>query len=440
MTVLSTRKRLLGVAGIALTSAVLLSGCTATAEDAPKTRAAGVPEGVVELAEQEWTAADENTTLGGSDEEIPSDDDIPQELHVSAIEPITTDDIVIMGDGGLEVSMQVIDPATGVAKTKIVTGPGIWDAVIHPFVGETAKDPAVLAAEVWRPRGSRGQADYTISTYSGNLLEPKELLMPDYTRLHSRWGSNVVTDDGNYFVSWDDALYGVRVFDLDKGKETGAMAILGCGPFTWAVGHDIYSVCEDSRELLHLKIQKDGSIKEIDRAEVLPDDFVSNRHASFGDDAENALLVGANGDVYVFDFSQGLPKSDVTAIGNAGQDSGRFDGAFINNTGTSLAISYTDSVIHPHSADGGETATIIVSDPSSFATLATLTKESMGLTSIGGFGYSVDGTVLYVQGQNAEEELILIGYDATSGAEISRVTVSGFVGEAGRILTPQVLG
>jgi hypothetical protein len=438
------KKRLIGVAGLVLASTTVLAGCTTSTEPTVSaTGATGVPDGVVELPVQEWSHVDENTTLGDSDETIPSSDDIPQGLHVGKIDPITEDDIVIIGDGGLEYSMQVVDPATGTAKTKIVTGPGIWDPVIHPFVGKTPDDPAVLAAEVWRPRGSRGAADYTISTYSGTMLEPKELLMPDYTRLHSRWGSSIVTDDGRYFVSWDDALYGVRVFDLEEGKETGAMALLGCGPFTWAVGRDVYSVCENSRELLELTIQDDGSIEETGRETVLPDDFVSNRHSSFGFDSDAALLVGANGDVYVFDLSDGLPADEVRPIGNAGQEGGRFDAAFINNPGTSIAIGYTDSVIHPDSTDGGETATIILSDPSTFATVGTLTKESTGLTTIDGFGYSVDGATLYVQGKAGEgdaAERTLIGYDAASAAETTRVTVPDFVGDAGRILTPQVTG
>jgi hypothetical protein len=424
----------LALAGLVLASMAALVACTGTEapEDPPRTRAS---DGAFE-------SSDGRRTAGDADEDVPSKEEIPQKLHQGKIEPITAADIVIVAEGSLEISLQVIDPATGAAKTKIVTGPGIGGgAMAHPLVGATPDDPAVIAAEVWRPRGSRGAAEFTISTYSGTLLEPQELSMADDTRLHSGAGSSGVTDDGRYFVAWDVALFGVRVFDLEAGKETGELRLLGCGPFIWPVGRDIFSVCESSRELLHLAIQNDGSIVEVERAAVLPADFVSNRRSSFGFDGDKALLVGANGDVYVFDFARGMPADDVSPVGNAGRDVGRFNDAVINNPGTSLAVSYTDSASHPDSTDGGDTTTVVISDPSSLATIKTLTAESIGLFSFDGFGYSVDGATLYVQGESDddEEDITLIGFDAASGAQTSRVIVPGFVGAAGRILTPRVV-
>lgn len=434
--------RTLRVASLTVVAGIALAGCTATsAAETPDAEPTGVPAGVVDHPEQEWFETDETTTLGSSDEAIPSEEEIPQQLHVGEIEPIGSDQIVIMAGGGLELSAQAVDPATGDVTTNFTVGPGIWDPVVHAFVGESADDPALLAAEVWRPRGSRGAADFTISTYSGTLLEPDEILMPDYVRVHSRWGSSAVTDDKEYFVFWDDGLYGPRVFDLEEGVETGAMDLLGCGPFTWVNGHDVYSVCEETRELVHLAIQDDGSIEEVERAEVLPDDFVSNRHVTYAMDADKALLVSANGDVFVFDFSEGLPTEPVTPIGNAGQDSGRFASSVINNTATSLAVTYTDSEIHPHSANGGDEVRLIMSDAADLAPIADLDAEALNLTSIGGLAYSVDGATLYVQGPGADEDetLTLIGYDAASGDEVSRVEVPDFVGDAGHMLTPQVL-
>lgn len=418
-----------------LLGTALVAGLALTACSPPK------PQGFVEHPEQPYVAADENTTLGSDDEAIPSADQIPQQLHVNSIDPIGADEILLVGtQWSLEVSSQVIDPATGEATAKFATGPGIWDAVIHPFVGETPDDPAVLAQEVWRPRGQRGAADFTITTYSGNLLEPREILMPDYTRAHSRWGSSVVTSDGKYYAFWDDALYGIRVVDLVAGKETSALQVLGCGPFTWAVGHDIYSVCEDKRELIKLSIDDKGQISDAGRAQVLPDDFVSNRHASWAFAANTALLVSANGDVYVFELAGGLPSAEVKPIGNAGQDSGRFDQAIINNPGTSLVISYTDSIIHPHSTDGGSEVKLILSDPTTFKTLATLELADMKLTSIDGVGYSVDGRTLYVVGSDEEESLAIVGFDALTGAEVSRATIENFTDSPSRIVTPQVIG
>ncbi|HWV48513.1 MAG TPA: hypothetical protein VN035_03570 [Microbacterium sp.] len=430
----ASRRRTIRAASFVV-AALALAGCTA--DPAP----AETPEGFVELPDQPWTAVDEDTTLGSSDEEIPDADGIPQPLHVGSIDPIGSDEVLLVGETwNLEVSSQVIDPATGEATAKFATGPGIWDAVIHPFVGADAEDPAVLAQEVWRPRGTRGAADFTISTYSGNLLEPDEIEMADYTRAHSRWGSSVVTDDGRYFAFWDDALYGIRVYDLEKGEETGALQLLGCGPFTWAVGHDIFSVCEDERQIIQLSIGKDGGIEDAGRAEVLPEDFVSNRYASQAFDAGQSLLVSANGDVFVFDLADGLPSDPVAPIGNAGQDSGRFAQSFINNPATSMVISYTDSAIHPHSVDSGDEVKLILSDPADFTTLATLELAGIGLTSLDAFGYSVDGKTLYVVGSGADESLTIVGFDARTGAETSRAVIDNFTDSPSRLLTPQVIG
>jgi hypothetical protein len=161
-----------------------------------------------------FSAPGPGISLGHDDQAIGAT--IPEPLHVGSIKPITADRVLgVEGDfGALEYKVNVIDPKTGVAESRITVGAGIWDPVIHGFVGETADDPAILAAEVWRPRGSRGRADFTVSTYSGNLLEPAEVELPDVARVHSRQGSNAVTSDGRYFVSWDDGLYGIRVVDL----------------------------------------------------------------------------------------------------------------------------------------------------------------------------------------------------------------------------------
>jgi hypothetical protein len=390
-----------------------------------------------------YTTPGEGISLGHDDQEI--GDTIPEPVHVSEIRPAKQNELlaVMGGFGQLELGVNIIDPATGVAAGRIVVGPGIWDPVIHGFVGENSSDPAVLAAEVWRPRGSRGAADFTVTTYSGDLLDPDEIELPDYARVHSRPGSNAVTSDGKYFVTWDDGLYGVRVVDLEAGKESGALQIIGCGPFTWLDGHEIYSVCEDTRELIQISIDDAGVPTETARTKVLPDDFVSTRKVTWAADVKKALLLSANGDVFVFDFSDGLPDSAVTPVGNAGQDSGRFAESAINNTGDRIAVEYTDTAIHPHSARGGDVVKIDLFDAATFAPIRTLDLAALGLTGIASMAFSVDGEILYVVGAGPEVDGAstqkIIGVSASNGEQVSSADVTGTVDDIGTLLTPQVI-
>lgn len=381
--------------------------------------------------------------LGDQDQALPSQ--IPEPLYVGQIAPITANQILgIEGEfGDLEMTVNAIDPATGKVTTRVVVGPGIWDPVVHGFVGETPDDPAVLAAEVWRPRGSRGAADFTVSTYSGNLLEPAEVVLPEVARVHSRPGSNAVTSDGKYFVTWDDGLYGIRVVDLAAGKESGAVRIVGCGPFTWLVGHDLYSVCEETRELLHVRIGDDGVPEEVGRAKVLPEDFVSTRKTSFAAEAGKALLVSENGDVFVFDFAAGLPTAPVRPIGNAGDPSGRFSENVVDATGTRLAIAYTDTAIHPDSARGGSVAEVVLFDAANLTPVRTYTLADLGVTDFTSMTFGVDGATFYALGAGPEVDgevaQRLVGYNATTGEQVSAVDLDGVVGEVSELLTPEVL-
>ncbi|CCQ13681.1 putative methylamine dehydrogenase heavy chain [Rhodococcus sp. AW25M09] len=391
----------------------------------------------------DFTAPGEGIGLGDQDQEITGE--IPEPLHVGEITPIGADQLLGIegGFGKLEMTVNAIDPATGKVTTRVTVGAGIWDPVVHGFVGETSSDPAILAAEVWRPRGSRGAADFTVSTYSGNLLEPKEAELPDVARVHSREGSNAVTSDGKYFVSWDDGLYGIRVVDLEAGEESGALRIVGCGPFTWMVGHDLYSVCEDTRELLHINVGDDGVPTEVGREKVLTDDFVSNRKTTFAEEAKKALLVGATGDVFVFDFSNGLPTETVEPIGNAGDPSGRFAENVINADASRLAITYTDSIIHPHSARGGSVAKVVLSDASNLAPVRSLTLADIGIESFSSMAFSVDGGTFYVLGDGAEVDGVapqkLVGFDAATGEQVSSVDIDGAVNPVTGLVTPEVI-
>ncbi|EME15471.1 hypothetical protein [Rhodococcus triatomae] len=421
---------------VSLAATLAIAGCSSSGDD-------DASNGEVTYPTVPFTAPTDGISLGHDDQEI--GDTIPEPVHVGEIDPITSTDLLVVagGFGKLELGVNAIDPTTGVAGSRFVVGPGIWDPVIHGFVGDTPDDPAVLAAEVWRPRGSRGAADFTVSTYSGNLLEPSEAMLPDYARVHSRPGSNAVTSDGRYFVTWDDGLYGVRVVDLEAKKESGAVQIIGCGPFTWLDGHEIYSVCEETRELIQISIDDSGVPSETTRAKVLPDDFVSARKVTWAADAKKALLVGENGDVFVFDFANGLPSETVAPIGNAGQDGGRFSENVIDNTGTRLAIEYTDSAIHPDSARGGSVVKLELHDAVTFAPVKTLDLAYLGLTGIDSMAFSVDGKTLYVLGDGPEVDgetaKTIVGVAAATGDKVSSAEVSGTVDDPGTLLTPQVL-
>lgn len=252
-----------------------------------------------------------------------------------------------------------------------------------------------------------------------------------------------MTSDGRFFVTWDDGLYGVRIVDLEAKKESGSLQIIGCGPFTWLDGHELYSVCEDTRELIQISIDDTGVPTETSRSKVLPENFVSTRTVTWAAEAKKSLLVSANGDVYVFDFSEGLPDAEVAPIGNAGQDGGRFAGNEIDNTGSRIAVEYTDSVVHPHSARGGDVVKVELFDAATFAPVKTLDLPTLGLTGISSSAFSVDGSILYVVGAGPEVDgettRMIVGIDAATGDQVSSVEVTGTVDDIGSLITPQVL-
>ncbi len=427
-----------------MVAVVLSTGCTGDDEPAGSAAAAAPAAGEPTFSPPPYTTPGEGISLGANDQEI--GDTIPEPLHVSEIPPVPADRMVTResGAGGLEYVWDVVDPATGVVESRIATGPGIWDPVVHAFVTESSDEPAVLAAEVWRPRGNRGQADFVVSRYSGDLLDPQEIELPDTARVHSRDGSHAVTADREYFVTWDDGMYGLRVVDLEAGEQSGMLPLVGCGPFTWVVGHDVYSVCEGSRELVRITIGEDGVPVEAGRAEVLPEDFVSNREASTAGAVDAGLLVGANGDAYLFDFSQGLPERPQTPLGNVGIDSGRFADTAVNADATRIAVAYTDSAVHPHSARGGDVVQVQLRDAAGLAPVATLTLESLGMSSLDSFAFDTAGTTLYVLGEGPEVDgeapTLLKGFDAATGTEKSSVEITGNVDDVSGLLAPEARG
>lgn len=375
-------------------------------------------------------------TLGDEDQEIGEVGEDPNLPYTSDVVPIEPGWMVAAEGKDQETVYNAFDPETGEVHTRIVTGNAIWDNVVHVFSTEDASEPQATAFEVWKPRGSRGQADYTVSTYSGDLLEPEEVNLPKHVRFHSREGSHTITQNGKYMASWDDQLFGIRVVDLDEGLLTGELQIVGCGPFTWSVEEKIYSLCETDNELLELTIDEDGGISETGRSEVLPEDFTSARESHFSDETNTAFLVNEAGDVYLFDFSEGLPSEEIQSVGNIGKEEGRFHLNEIRPDGEQFFAEYTDSDIHPVSANGGDVVSVRLFNTADAEETQHLTLEDLGLDSIDSASYSLDGSVLYVLGGSPEGDdedgdpvSTIVGVDPENGEVVSTSAVTGHGGD-----------
>ncbi|WP_194860770.1 hypothetical protein [Dietzia sp. SYD-A1] len=381
------------------------------------------------------TAPPANATLGDEDQELGEVGADPNIPYTAEVTPIGADWMIAAEWRDDETVWAAFDPADGVVKTRITTGHGIWDDVVHLFTTDTPADPQAVAFEVWTPRGSRGQADYTVSTYSGNLLEPDEVLLPRHVRFHSREGSHTISGAGRFMTSWDDQLFGPRVVDLDRGVLSGEQQIIGCGPYTWPVGDKIYSVCERSRELLELTIDDEGRISESGRSKVLPEGFTASREAHFADDVESGFLINEAGEAYLFDFSSGLPTDEVRPLGNVGRDGGRFYTNGIRPDGEQFFVEYTDSDIHPHSANGGDVVRVRLFDVDGARETQNLDLEKLGLDSIDSVSYNLDGSVLYVLGtapgtadDEGEDLPTIVGVDPATGEVVSTATITGHAG------------
>lgn len=433
-----TTTRLAGMS-LATATALMLVGCSSGSDSAESGEEFDVANGVATTYEfpnvPEVTLPPSNAALGDDDQELGEVGADPNKPYTAEVIPIGKDWMIATESRDNETVYAAFDPADGVVKTRITTGHAIWDDVVHVFTSDDASEPQAVAFEVWAPRGSRGQADYTVSTYSGNLLEPAEVLLPRHVRFHSREGSHTVSGGGRYMTSWDDQLFGPRVVDLDRGVLSGEQQILGCGPFTWPVGDKIYSVCENSRELIELTIDSDGKISETGRSEVLPEDFTSAREGHFAEEIASGFLINEAGDVYLFDFSDGLPTEEVTPVGNVGREDGRFHKNGVRPDGRQFFVEYTDTEIHPHSANGGDLVRIRLFDVDGARETQNLDLEKLGLDSIDSVSYNLDGSVLYVlgtapgEGDDEGEDLpTVVGIDPATGEVVSTVAVTGHAG------------
>ena len=159
-------------ATVPLALALSLAACSSD-DDSSSTAA-----GEVSYPTVPYTTPGEGISLGHDDQEI--GDTIPEPVHVSEIQPASENDLlaVLRTPGGLEIGVNVLDPVTGVAGSRIVVGPGIWDPVIHGFVGESSSDPAVRAARPTSPSPPT-RATCSSRTRSNCPTTPARTRVPD---------------------------------------------------------------------------------------------------------------------------------------------------------------------------------------------------------------------------------------------------------------------
>jgi hypothetical protein len=369
-----------------------------------------------------YTTPGADTALGASDEPIPTK--IPEALHVGTIPPITADQVMLgEGTGWSTSAVVIVDPKTGKIVSTIGTASNDWDAIPTAFVGTNPWLPYVLGAEVWHTRGTRGKAEYTLSYYSGTLTDVPEIDLPDDTRMHARVGSKVVTSDGRYFVTWDDLLYGVRVVDLKEKKETGKLRIVGCGPFTWAVGHNIYSICENTKEIIQIGIDSKGVPKVTARKKLLPADVVSDREATFADQVNKAMWISPVGEAYVLDFSNGMPTTAVTSAGNVVTKGFTAGTNRISPDGTRAVVSYQKGNLPEGSVRAEGFGKLVVYDTTGFKPVTTITPAILGGDDVTAISYNTAGTVMYVLASSGDKYK-LVGFDAKTGKKVSSVAVA----------------
>lgn len=384
------------------------------------------------------------TAMGDQDSAIPVT--IPEPIYHGSIAPFG-EDVVIAREGGgfgsLTVMWDAIDPATGEVIARIEAGPGETAPVATAFVENDKGLPNILASEIWRPRGKRGAADFTLTWYEGDMHAPEELEMPIDTRIHGIANSYAVTDDGKYWIAFDDAFYGPRVVDLETKQQTSQLPLVGCGPWVWTVGHDIYSVCEESREVVHLSIDEDGVISEVERTQVFPEGWVNSRQGPFASEAKTGMIINPYEEAYLIDVADGIPTAPIEPIGSAHQDGHRMNAQALSADASRAAVAYDVGDLHPSSARAeGVFGNVIVYDTTAgFAPIATLTPQAIGIDSIGGMSFSTDGRTLWVIGKGPEVDgstpTLLVGFDAATAAKTSSIEVTGAAGSLGTLIVPQ---
>ncbi|MFJ9631812.1 hypothetical protein ACIRU8_29350 [Streptomyces sp. NPDC101175] len=417
----TARGRIVRRAGTAASLLLLVSTAACTGHHDAKSGASSASQTpYVTSSGLPYTTPSAGTALGSTGEPIPTK--IPESAHVGTVPAITADQLLVTEDhGGQTLGIHVIDPKTGRTVSTVDSASVNFWAVDFGIVGTHAGLPSILAAEDWRPRGTRGKADHVLTSYSGDLLNPSEIKLPDDTRLHAQNESAALTSDGRFFVAWDDAVFGLRVVDLKTKKATGALRAVGCGPFTWVVGHDVYSPCIDSGKIIKIHISDTGVPKVTETKSVFGKDFIGSRDAGWSPATKTAVMITPEGTTYRIDLSDGIPDTTIDSIGTLKLAKGETPGApVLSPDGKHFAVEISKKVDEQSVVQRVE-----VYDTATFTKAFTIDPAKVGAVS--GIVYGTTGTSLYVL--SSKEGAMgsvwtVTGFDPASGKKTSSATLT----------------
>lgn len=435
------RGRAVRHAGAAASLLMLVStaACTNGGDSTPEAVASKSP--YVTSTGLPYTTPGAGTALGSSGEPVPTK--IPEAAHVGTIPAITADQLLVTEDhGGQTLGIHVIDPKTGKTVSTVDSASVNFWAVDFGIVGTHAGLPRILAAEDWRPRGMRGKADHVLTSYSGGLVDPSEIKLPDDTRLHAQTESAALTSDGRFFVAWDDAVFGLRVVDLKTKQATGALRQVGCGPFTWVVGHDVYSPCIDSKKIVKIHISDAGMPKVTESKVVFGKEFIGSRDAGWSAAAKTAVMITPEGTAYRIDLGNGIPDGTIRSIGTLKLAKGETPGApVLSPDGTRFAVAVSVKV------DGQDVVKRVeVHDAATFAKAFTIDPAKAKLGAVSGIVYGTTGKTFYVLSSKdgaMGAVWTITGFEPEAGKKTSSATLSttmAAVGGLGNLAAPVEIG
>ncbi|MEU6259549.1 hypothetical protein [Streptomyces sp. NPDC047043] len=410
-----TPRRAASASALVLSLALATTACTGDGGQS-KPKASPSPSYVTSTG-LPYSSPTPGTALGTQDEAVPTK--VPEAVHLGSVPAITADQLLVTEDHGAQtLGIHVVDPKTGKTVSSIDSASVNFWAVNFGIVGRHDGLPTVLAAEDWRPRGMRGKADHVLSFYSGDLLHPAEIKLPDDTRLHAQTQSASLTRDGRYFVAWDDAVFGLRVVDLKARKYTGAVRAVGCGPFTWVVGHDVYTPCNDDGKIIRIHVGDDGVPKVAGSRTVFPKGFAGSRNAAWSSASSTAVMVTPEGDVYRVGLADGLPTGTVEPVGRMKLAEGELPGApVISPDGSRFAVPVTKE---------SATTRVETYDTATFKKRFTISAAEAKVGDLSGIVYAATGSTFYTLSSRQAEtgaSWLLTGWDPATGKKTGSVTL-----------------